>query len=541
MKDILKERMEFILSIETDEEAQEIEWMMCKKDILHFFKNYLYTDKNTNLFTDDSPSRLPFIPFEFQEELITEIWSSIMNWTKALKDRDDFTNVFVEKSRQMWVSWVVMGIFLYGFLFHNHKYLVISQKENDVDKIWDMKSLFEKVRFMIRELPHWMLPKGFSVWAWSEHNKHMSISRSDWTWSITWESANPNASRWWTYQAVFMDEMAFMQNAMTINTAAASATPCRIFNSTPNGEGNEFYRMRRLTMERKDDRWNILEPEIKWLRYHWSDHPLYDDKRYQWKKRGMTEEKIAQELEINYNVALEGRVYKWFKWESWRLEYDPVRPLYVWIDNSHWGRDPHAIVIAQTDPQNHFIDVIDTIQFNCSIPEMCNFLAGTPKMWLNNLESDFLQRYMNYNWKMATFVWDPYDTNTTIRNIHNTQWVVISEEYRKVGIHMNTPQRIDVKTRIMNTQAQIYRLRVDERCMDFISSIQNARYPTVPETSARTTVPDKPIHDWTSHYRTALEYGVAWLLENEVKPQKTAKDTRPRRDFRTWKLVYSKT
>jgi len=31
-----------------------------------------------------------------------------------------------------------------------------------------------------------------------------------------------------------MDEMAFMDNANTINTAASSATPCRIFNSTPN-------------------------------------------------------------------------------------------------------------------------------------------------------------------------------------------------------------------------------------------------------------------------------------------------------------------
>lgn len=48
-----------------------------------------------------------------------------------------------------------------------------------------------------------------------------------------------------------MDEMAFMSNAATINTAAASATPCRIFNSTPNGEGNEFYRMRQLTIVRK--------------------------------------------------------------------------------------------------------------------------------------------------------------------------------------------------------------------------------------------------------------------------------------------------
>ena len=50
-----------------------------------------------------------------------------------------------------------------------------------------------------------------------------------------------------------MDEMASMQYAHEINLAASSNTPCRIFNSTPNGEGNEFYRMRKMTQRTKDD------------------------------------------------------------------------------------------------------------------------------------------------------------------------------------------------------------------------------------------------------------------------------------------------
>ena len=124
------------------------------------------------------------------------------------------------------------------------------------------------------------------------------------TGSITGESANPNASRSGTYNAVFMDEMAFMSNAQAINTAASSATPTRIFNSTPNGEGNEFYRMRKSTQWRKDDDGNDVEPTVKGLRYHWSDHPLYDVARYNERIKGMSSEKIAQELEIDYNTAL---------------------------------------------------------------------------------------------------------------------------------------------------------------------------------------------------------------------------------------------
>lgn len=140
---------------------------------------------------------------------------------------------------------------------------MISQKEDDVDKPGSMKSLFEKARFILKNLPQWMLPPDFSKNMGTQYNKYMTISRSNGTGSITGESANPNASRSGTYDAIFMDEMAFMQNATTINTAAASATPSRIFNSTPNGEGNEFYRMRKLTQWRKDSAGKDIAPDVK--------------------------------------------------------------------------------------------------------------------------------------------------------------------------------------------------------------------------------------------------------------------------------------
>ena len=540
MKDILKQRLELLDKTNKNKQLQQVEMEYCRRNILYWFKTYLYTDRNVNLFTGDELNVLPFIPFPFQEEAITEIWSSIITWTKPINKRDDFCNVFIEKSRQMGMSWIVMWIFVYWYIFHNHKYLVLSQKEKDVDEQGNMKSLFEKIRFMLRNLPSRMLPKWYDKKPWTDHNKKMSISRSDWTWSITGESWNANAWRWGTYTAVFMDEMAHMQYASSINTAVASATPCRIFNSTPNGEWNEFYRMRLLTTDRKDSLWNIQKAEIKWLRYHWTDHPLYDTEWYEKRIKGMSKEKIAQELEIDYNTALEWRVYPEYRWQERQLEYNPLKPLYIWIDNSHWGTDPHAIVVAQTDPNTHFIDIIDCMQINCSIPDMANIMAGTPKVALNDYENAFLQRYLTYNWKRATFVSDPYDTNSTIKNLHSPQWIVIADEYRKVWINLNVPKRSDIKTRIMNTRANLYRVRVSERCKELTSSLMNARYPTPSENSSRTTVIDKPIHDWTSHFRTAVEYWVAFILENDyVAKKRIIEDTRPKRDMITWKLIYN--
>ena len=125
----------------------------------------------------------------------------------------------------------------------------------------------------------------------------------------------------------------------------------------------------------------------------------------------------------------------------------------------------------------------------------------------------FYSRYMTY--KPATFIADPYDTHTTWNDTS------ISKEYAKFGIALTTPQTLmgasgsKIEEQIRITQTNLYRLRIHERCTDFISAIQNARYPERSEGSQSTSGNYKPIHDWTSHYRTALEYAMLSIIEKE--------------------------
>ena len=101
MEQELQRRIKLLEIANRKPELQQIEMEKCRRDILYWFKTYAYTDKNMNLYSDTLPTTLPFIPYAFQEEAITEIWSSIINGTKPLIDRVDLTNVFIEKSRQM--------------------------------------------------------------------------------------------------------------------------------------------------------------------------------------------------------------------------------------------------------------------------------------------------------------------------------------------------------------------------------------------------------------------------------------------------------
>ena len=125
MKEILAESVKILEKAIVSIELQELEKELCRRDILYWFKNYAYTDRNASLYDNTYPDVLPFIPYEFQEECITEVRDSIIKGE----------SVFIEKSRQMGISWLIIAVFVYGFLFHNHKYLVLSQKQDDVDKL----------------------------------------------------------------------------------------------------------------------------------------------------------------------------------------------------------------------------------------------------------------------------------------------------------------------------------------------------------------------------------------------------------------------
>ena len=109
----MSKRCKLIEEANKSVELQNDLFEMCKRDILFRFRNFAYTDKNTRMFSEEDPSILPFIPFPFQEEAIAEIRSSIMDGTKPLSERTELTNIFIEKSRQMGLSWLIIAIFVY--------------------------------------------------------------------------------------------------------------------------------------------------------------------------------------------------------------------------------------------------------------------------------------------------------------------------------------------------------------------------------------------------------------------------------------------
>ena len=151
-------------------------------------------------------------------------------------------------------------------------------------------------------------------------------------------------------------------------------------------------------------------------------------------------------------------------------------------------------------PDGVYWNVIDSIEIS-QPPEYCaEYLTEQPRFTMNYEQEKFLERRKTYNRRKAIFVSDPYDTKSMLGSS------TILDDYKKAGINLFLPQERSKKEQIMKTRTNIYRLRYNQNCLDFASAILNARYPERKDTSNSTTSNDLPVHNRTSHYRTALEY-----------------------------------
>jgi hypothetical protein len=185
----------------------------------------------------------PMIPWPIQRDAI-EVISDCIAIGKGCN---------LDKSRDMGASWLVLFIFAHLFLFRTEQnFGVVSRKEVLVDSRGDMDSLFEKLRYIIRQLPPWMIPR--------MGDRHMMLINMDTNSSIAGESTNANVGRGGRKIAYFVDEGAAIDNGESVDTSLSQNTACQIWASTPLGPGTQFHR-------------RIKEHRGEYIMFPWWRHP----------------------------------------------------------------------------------------------------------------------------------------------------------------------------------------------------------------------------------------------------------------------------
>ena len=104
-----------------------------------------------------------------------------------------------------------------------------SRKEILVDRAGDLQSIFEKIRSIVRNLPHYLKPRGFKE---HTHSNYMRLLNPANEATIIGE-AGDNIGRGGRCSLFFVDEAAYLERPALIEAALTATTDVRIDISTP--------------------------------------------------------------------------------------------------------------------------------------------------------------------------------------------------------------------------------------------------------------------------------------------------------------------
>jgi hypothetical protein len=293
----------------------------CSENILYWINSFVMTYNPRN-----TPSVIPFVTYPFQDKFILDLVDHIE------KQKD----ILIDKSRDMGISWCVLAVFTWFWLFRGEgkDFLCGSRKEDYVDKIGDMKTLMQKIRFILKEQPKYLQPKGYKE---KEHASFMRIRNPVTGSTIVGEATNDNFSRGGRQLAILFDEFAFWEVDASAWRSSADTSNCRIAVSTPCGLGNHFAKLRH-------------SESIDVRSFHWKLHPDKDDEWYANEviRRNNDTVEIAQELDICYEGSEEGVLFAWDELNKAK-EFDAAISLdriVLSLDPATTGDDEAVIYIA---------------------------------------------------------------------------------------------------------------------------------------------------------------------------------------------------
>lgn len=229
----------------------------CAEDILFYVNAFCWTyDPRCE------NSVVPFITYPFQDKVFLEIVGCVKSGV----------DVGEGKSRDMGASWINMAVLEWFWHFSKQtlSFLMVSRKESYVDEKGNPKTLFYKLDFLHERQPKWLLPRNRWL-GWNDPGRRlMHIENAETKSVIDGESTTGDVARGDRRTAILIDEFAAFEvsDSFAVLSSTRDATRCRLFNSTPMGSGNAFYKVMHEM------------PAVHVIRMHWSEHPKKNQGSY---------------------------------------------------------------------------------------------------------------------------------------------------------------------------------------------------------------------------------------------------------------------
>ncbi len=289
----ISERIDRAIAIQSDPKAWPILKQYYASNPVAWINDWCVTYDPRN--KDPKPKLLPFTLFERQEEMVELLWECVQTNESAL----------IEKCRDMGASWVAVCFSVWLWLFHPGSAIGFgSRKAEYVDKLGDPKTIFVKIRMIVKNLPDFMLPAGYSE---KEHSTYMRLINPENGSNITGE-AGDNIGRGGRTTIYFKDESAHYERPELIEAALGDNTDVQIDISSVNGPNNIFYRRRMAGVVWEPGK-EIESGFTRVFIMDWRHHPLktqewYDRRRAKAEREGLLHN-FAQEVDRDYIASLD--------------------------------------------------------------------------------------------------------------------------------------------------------------------------------------------------------------------------------------------
>lgn len=267
---------------------------------VEFICDWVDTYDPRNAGQDGKITRMPFIMFQRQRDMTNFLYACLQGEADGL----------IEKCRDAGATWDAVAVTVHLWLFWDG--IAVgwgSRKEKLVDEIGVMDSIFEKIRAVIRNLPHEFLPEGMD---YKEHMRYMRIINPE-NGSTVIGEAGDNIGRGGRTRIYFKDESAHYERPELVEAALGDNTRVQIDISSVNGIGNVFHRKREAGVEWEPGQ-EVVQGKTNVFVFDWTDHPekteaWYKQRRAKYEDEGMLH-LFAQEVDRDYASSVQGVIIK---------------------------------------------------------------------------------------------------------------------------------------------------------------------------------------------------------------------------------------
>lgn len=516
-QEIARLRLETAFACEHSPEIQEIERELCRRNPVYFLTmwGWLYEPRAEEPGDDE----IPFIPFARQAELIYE-------FEATLQSKGAEADLIVSKSRDMGASWAMCGYALWGWLFKRPWQVRLMSRKGDLVDARSPDSLFWKIDWIRDRLPGWMLPPQFSE---KEDRGKMKLINSENSNQIGGESTTTEGLRAGRATWTGFDELAFADGNEESWDSTANSTYHRIgVSSESNKKGPGWQNIKKGINRPKPPRVFVM---------NWWDHPDHTHEWFVDMRERMDAESFAQEVLRDPTAGGSSLVYPAAQQKLVQpRSYQAGLPTYVGIDPGF--SDETVIGWFQDNPITGEFVVLDGYFNKRMIADYYGtILNGRQEQgpWQYDERALELIQWVNGCQMHPQYFGDTYGDQ-----VNGATMDSFYDRLRKRGIHVNVDRLPSGQISAYQDQARTHAGR-RAALRELIPRMVFANTPGA-QMMLRALQENQfkdddrpvmfeakvPLHDWTSHWVTCMEFvAVNLAMRRGLQGRDMKRPTRP--------------